>query len=394
MWKLSLDYSIKYFIINYFFIIVLTLSLSRKELIERHFFSILIIGVFMPMSIISNHTSSSILGCFFTFLSILFSIYLFRGLNFIFSKNLTLNFTNRRLFTVNRLLNGTLYFSGLLISFLVFSNWHSLTTFNILSTLENVYDIREDNTLTGIVSYFPGWIMGICVPILLASFIIKKNYFILLLTFVGVFLMFQIFAMKVQIFSVIMLCLFSLMYKYSNSLKYYTVEIFYLLVFFISYIFSDIMYVFLDRFFYLTGQLNLHYYEFYSKHAKNYFQGSKLGWFFPASEYRKPMGYVIDDYFYGGGMNANTGYIASSFGELGFFGYIFSTLIISIVVYSIFILYQKSKEVAYLIAIQVAFSLINSPLSDIFLTNGVILIIIISFALKPNLKSREKHARK
>jgi hypothetical protein len=119
-----------------------------------------------------------------------------------------------------------------------------------------------------------------------------------------------------------------------------------------------------------------------------------LGWFFPASEYRKPMGYVIDDYFYGGGMNANTGYIASSFGELGFFGYIFSTLIISIVVYSIFILYQKSKEVAYLIAIQVAFSLINSPLSDIFLTNGVILIIIISFALKPNLKSREKHARK
>lgn len=387
MWKLTLDFSVKYLLINYFFLFLLIVSLIKMEIIERHFFLVIIIGVFMPMSIICNHTSTSILGCIFTFLNILCTIFLYRIIKFFFKINVVLNFTNRKLFTVDRLLNGVSVVSFLLFGYLILTNFYLLNTFNILSTLEKVYDIREENKLTGIVSYFPGWIMGVCVPILLSSFLIKRNYFSLIFTILGVFLMFQLFALKVQILSFVMLSLFGFTYKYSTYLKNISVEIFYLSVFVISHMFSDIMYVFLDRFFYLTGQLNLHYFEFYNTHPKNYFQGSKLGMFFPESLYKKPMGYIIDEYFYGGGMNANTGYIASSFGELGYWGYLLTSIIISVLLYGIFVLYNKSKLIAYLISVQIAFSLINSPLTDIFLTNGVLIVFIISFALKPNIKS-------
>lgn len=382
MWKLELNFSNRLSIIHLLMVTFLALTVPTSNTLEKHFFLILIIGIYIPITILSNHTSTGQTFAFIVFISIFGSNLGYRLMNRFFRFKYTINITGYKIFRVDRFLQFNFVISFILIGFLVISNRDALSSFNIFNTFANIYDIRAENTLTGLISYFPGWIVGISVPILLASFLISNDWKSLILSFIGIFLMFQVFAMKIHLFSLILLIVFGLIFKYFNVIKEFLVEIFYLIVFASANLGGDLIYAFLDRFFYLPGQLNIHYYEFFSQNPKNYFNGSKLGFLFNKSYYGKPMGYVIDDKFYGGGMNANTGYLASTYGDLGIPGIVIATFLISLILFFLNILFKKSQFIGYLIAIQTAFALVNAPLNDLFLTNGIIFVFLIALLIK------------
>lgn len=385
MWKLDLNFSNRLSIFHLLMISFLVLIVPTTNALEKHFFLILIIGIYIPIAILSNHTSTGYTYSFIVFLSILGSILCYRIMNRFYRFKHTVNITGFRILTSDRFLQFNFLISFVLICFLIISNRDALVSFNIFNTFANVYDIRAENTLSGLVAYFPGWIAAISVPILVASFLIRNDWKSLILSFIGIFLIFQVFAMKIHIFSLLLLLVFGLIYKYFKGIKEVLVEMFFLIVFSLSSFFKGPIYAVLDRFFYLPGQLNIHYYEFFSQNPKNYFNGSKLGFLFNKSGYGKPMGFVIDDKFYGGGMNANTGYLASTYGDLGIHGIIIATFLIALILYFLNILFKKSEYIGYLIAIQTAFSLVNSPLNDLFLTNGTLFVFFIALFAKKNI---------
>lgn len=382
MWKLEIVHSSRNLILNYVFVVLIFLNIPKNEIFEYHFFMIILIGIFMPITVISNHTSVGLFACFIYFICISLSITTYKFFNRIFNRRITIAISKKKLFTESFLLFFNKIITSLVLSYLISTNWSRLTSFNLFETLVNVYSIREDNTLTGLDSYLPGWLISIFIPILLVSYFKKKDFFSLLIAVVGIFFMFQIFAMKIQLFSILLIYFFGIIYIKYNRLRIFSVELFYVSIFFISVILGSFMYPFLDRFFYLPGQLNLHYFEFFASHPKNYFHGSKLGIFFEVSNYSKPMGFVIDDFFYGGGMNANTGYLASSFGDLGYIGLILASFVISILCYFFSILNAKSEILAYVLSIQFGFTLINAPLTDLFISNGLLYLFFIIMLLK------------
>jgi hypothetical protein len=390
MWKLDLSFSYQYAYINYTLLFVLLVLVPSKSILEKHFFLIIINGIFMPITIIANHIHAGMDACLLFFASIMCSIVLYRFLDqFLKIKN-TINITGSKFLTVNRYLNSIFIVSSFMIGYLLITNRSGLKSLNIFQTLDNVYDIRAETSLEGLAAYFPGWIVGFLVPVLVASFLLRKDWISLMLSFVGVFLMFQVFAMKMQLFSLILLVAFGLVFKFSKYVKNYIVEIFYFIVFVICMFEGKLLYAFLDRFFYLPGQLNIHYYQFFSANRKNYFHGSKLGVFFNEPGYTKPMGYVIDEKFYGGGMNANTGYLASTYADIGIFGLVFASVLVAVLLYFLKMLFRKSNEIGYLIAIQVAFILVNAPLTDIFLTNGIIFVFFFALLIKKNVPRTQR----
>ena len=97
---------------------------------------------------------------------------------------------------------------------------------------------------------------------------------------------------------------------------------------------------------------------------------------------QETMGFIIDAAYFGGGMNANTGYLASMFGELGYFGLFLGSFIVGLLVFFLNILKKKNFLIAYLLSINIAFILINSPLIDMFLSSGIIFVLLITIILK------------
>ena len=81
-------------------------------------------------------------------------------------------------------------------------------------------------------------------------------------------------------------------------------------------------------------------------------------------------------------MNANTGVFASIFAELGYFGLIISVFVLIFILNTLIILHKKYNLLGYLIIINFSFLLINSPLNDVFLTHGYLIIMLIAVFLQ------------
>ena len=99
------------------------------------------------------------------------------------------------------------------------------------------------------------------------------------------------------------------------------------------------------------------------------------------------MGFVIDDFYFGsGGSNASTGFLAAIFSEIGFLG-VFSGIILTyFVIFIIKVLYNKFNVLGFLFCIQFSFLIMNTPLTDIFLSYGFVFVIFFSLiSYKSNL---------
>ena len=138
----------------------------------------------------------------------------------------------------------------------------------------------------------------------------------------------------------------------------------------------------LDRFIFLPGLLNLLYLDYFSIYELNMFQNSKLSLIFGGSNYDKAVGYIIDTNYFGGGMNANTGFLASFYAELGIWGLFLALTIFNITLFVVSILDNKIKYLGLFLAISFTFELMNAPITNLFLTNSFFIVLIFPYLIK------------
>jgi hypothetical protein len=358
-------------------------GLPKRQVIERFFLLILIISILVPTLVISNHTSTGIWVNLILSFSIYFILFLLKYLHF-YKVNIAF-----KKFVVRKSYFFTffVFLSFLFLLSHIFPKVNSLNDFNIFNTFENVYDIREDNRPTGFLSYISNWVISLFVPILLSNFFLNKSYLSFFISFLLVFVSFQFFAMKAHFFSFFLLLFFGCVYEFFPNLVKYSLYIFYFLIFFLSVVFGDLAFAFLDRFFYIIGLLNHKYFEFFISHPLNFFNGSKLGFLNFNPFYSKGVGFVIDDFYFGsGGSNASTGFLAAIFSEIGFLGVFLGIILTFFVIFIIKILYSKFNVLGFLFCIQFSFLIMNTPLTDIFLSYGFVFVIFFSLiSYKSNL---------
>lgn len=379
MYKMDILFSIKHTIVNYLFLVFIIIILPNRNILERNLFLVLIFSVLIPSFIISNHTSKGLWIDYILFISF---VLIFISYN-IFSR-LKISFAVKG-FSVSNSLFYKFNFNLGLFFFLIFilPKIHNLPDFNILNTFENVYKIRDDNKLSGLDAYLLNWTISLIIPILISDFFINKSFKSIVLAFLLIMTLFQFYAMKAHFFSFFLLLFFGFFLKNYFLISRYIVYLFYFLIFLITILAGNLGFAFLDRFFYGIGLLNQNYFDYFNSHPYNYFYGSKLGFLISQPNYNKGVGYIVDDYYFASsGSNFSTGFLAAFFSEIGYFGLFFGILITSLIISTLKSLYSKSKELGYLLGIQMTFFIMNTPLNDMFLSYGFIFVIPILFFLK------------
>jgi len=383
MYKLNINFSIQYTIFNYLLLLFVYFCLPKRQVIERFFLLVLILSILVPTLVISNHTSTGIWVNFILSFSVCFILFLIKYFD-LYELNVTFKkFVIKKSF----FFIFFVFLSLLFLFFYFFLKVNSLDDLNIFNTFENIYDIREDNRPAGFLSYISNWVISLFVPVLLSNFFLNKSYLSLFISFLLVFFSFQFFAMKAHFFSFFLLLFFGCVYEFFPYVVKYSLYIFYSLIFFLSIVFGDLGFAFLDRFFYIIGLLNHKYFEFFISHPFNFFNGSKLGFLNFNPFYSKGVGFVIDDFYFGsGGSNASTGFLAAIFSEIGFLGVFFGIILTYFVIFIIKVLYNKFNVLGFLFCIQFSFLIMNTPLTDIFLSYGFVFVIFFSLiSYKSNL---------
>ena len=124
--------------------------------------------------------------------------------------------------------------------------------------------------------------------------------------------------------------------------------------------------------------LNVLYLDYFSYNDFMYFEHSKLEFIFGGSEYIETVGYIIDEEYFGdNGMNGNTGFIGSIFAQVGYIGIFCAFMIINFLTLIFREIDKKMYNLGTFLSVSFAFELMNAPLTNLLLSNGFILIILI-----------------
>lgn len=279
----------------------------------------------------------------------------------------------------------------IIIALLVLLLFSNTSNFNPIVLLSDVYTFREDNIQSGFLSYILFWIQSVFVFwILIKAFFdndkIKFSYLILAL-FLG-YLSFMVTGLKTVLFSPIFTTIVFIFLKYSRYkfFGFVLTYIFFLLG--LGFLFPNlIILAVIDRIFYLPSLLNLRYIEYFTNNPLYFFKGSKLEIFVPnKSNYTDITGHLIDAAYGGGGMNANTGAFGSIYSDLGIIGLIIVfplfICLLDIIIKSI----SKDMYVNSLLGLYYSFVIVNAPPTDIILTHGLIIHLVILYARNKYIK--------
>lgn len=382
MWKIEYEFNTINFIFSLITIIVISVYINFKS-----FGYSLISGLFYFL-IIPSMCISTITNYGYSFFYIIASTISTLLLLNIFSKKVIVT---PKLYFSKRLKLALNIFFILLILLMLLNN---INNFNLFSLLSDVYSFREDNIQSGILSYVLFWVQSVFVFwILIKSFFdsdkIKLSYLIIALFF-G-YLSFMITGLKTGLFTpIFMIVVFSFL-KYSKSKLFGFVMSYVYGLLILGYVFSNLITLaIIDRVLYLPSLLNLRYIDFFGKNPLYYFKGSKLEIFFlNKSNYNDIPGHLIDAAYGGGGMNANTGAFGSIYSDIGIIGIllIFPLFIclIDLIIRSI----SKDLYLNSLLGIYYSFIIVNSPPTDIILTHGLVIHLIILYFRKNKLILKE-----
>ena len=382
MYSVSLGpISIWKFLIISCLLIVLIAFTNYEIILFRHVFDILILGIFMPISSMILLIDSRIEFAFIPFISVLLVA-------------ITILVINKSI--IRQLIGGGFkdgiplsyfYKIGVLIFFLTIAmliQKFGISNFgnSLLNTFLETYEIRYKNQSSGLLGYLLGWAILVYFPILITLAFEKKQYRYLIFGFIGSLAIFQSLAIKVIFLNYFLLIGFCFGYSYFKPFyKSFLPYIAFIFVFLIGFIGGDFGTAILDRFYYLVGLNSVFYFEYFSVNPPMYFSGTILD--IGYGNYSIPPGFVIDDAYYGGsGSNSSAGYLPSIFADLRWIGVIFVSIFLGLFFIMIESIKDNSPLFAYSIAIALAFALMNHAFMMLFLSNGLIFVLIIAFFLR------------
>ena len=262
----------------------------------------------------------------------------------------------------------------IVFSFLVSSD----ITLNPIENYVNSYNIRAEVSHDGLIGYVLNSLLFMLIPLI---FYFHKNIFIV---FHVCFLILCIYSvMPITLYILMMFAMVGFQFIHSYT-KISFINISHaLLTFVLILAFLDItlLNMVINRFFFTIGINNIFYLDFFTTNNLYLFQNSKLGIFFESNKYLNVPGVLIDNYYYqGSGTNQSSGLFASAFANIGYLGVLVYICIIAIIIRVVEATHDD--DMAIRIKLLIGFALINFPLHQLFLTNGLFLYLLFNFLSK------------
>jgi hypothetical protein len=355
----------------------LTSISNFKDDYIRQTFDICILGIFLPIAVMYCQISTSpmyLLPPFISIIMITLSFRIFQGTRLIKSMSSrdwgSVSFSD---------LKKLVFYAFIPFMFVAIMFNFERLSFDIFDIYLRVYEIRAETSADGILGYTLGWFILFFPPLFLSRFGRPLKLMAPLLALVGAFVVFNIFGLKSIFLNFFLVAFFALL-NGRRGFKYLP-QIFFLLLFLLTYLLGPALHPLLDRFFYLVGLNSIYYFDFFSVNPLRFFEGTTLG--FGISNYGIVSGYLIDNAYYQGlGTNQSAGYLPSIFSDIGMIGVILSSFIIGFIISVVNTMRIGSDNYAYLVLVAFAFALMNHPLPMLFLSNGLVFVLIFAAIVK------------
>ena len=261
---------------------------------------------------------------------------------------------------------------------------------------EAVYSIRRDQTgVGGFIKYLIAWSYKVICPLLI-SFSLSKNC----KTKVVFYCCLQIIMYLCTPHKEIILSmglLFCTYYCYKKGILqyfwYYMLTGFMLLGILFEELFNTrLIYIeaLIYRLLFLPAAVKFEHYTYFSQHEKLFFSEGLLGKLFGREYFygKLTSGQVVSNYFYNNNNNANTGYLAYSYDDIGFAGIIIASVLLGILI----IVLQSAlseKNVLFILppSVYIFGQLNDGPLLTAMLTGGILVLLTTVFIIE--LKSKK-----
>jgi len=258
---------------------------------------------------------------------------------------------------------------------------------------ENTYEIRamRDPAFSSVrflgsplFGYLFNWQIKLFNPLLLGVFFKKGRYrlvgVVVFLTVLGYMYFPNTLYIMVPMFVIIVLLLFRYQRVLTGML---TLGIGGVVVAYLIYNFGDIttfLYQVVGRGLYVEARNEFYFYQWFQTNPPMYLTDTPLNpfWEYP---YEQRVTYLYSDKYLGTAHNANTGYLADGYGQFGAVG----TLGVGIAVGALLWLLDSlashmDPEIVVVLAAIPMFNLTQSDLTSSILTNGLLLVVVISLA--------------
>jgi hypothetical protein len=241
--------------------------------------------------------------------------------------------------TIPYIKNGNFLAISLSISFILIVMAKMFTSgaiFKINFDLSKVYSFREevgDTLFTGIWAYFVPWMTKVFTIIILAYSLLKKRYLIAFLMIIFQIILFGITSHKsVALYPVFTIALY--LFKDSKNILLLILSslILLILICLSTYIFLDdliLSSLFVRRVFFVPALLDYQYHDFFSNNGFVYWSNSIFSSFFDYPFNLEADNLIASVYHGRAEMNANTGYVGTSYMNFGFPGMFFMSLFVA-----------------------------------------------------------------
>lgn len=272
-----------------------------------------------------------------------------------------------------------LLFGGLTLvtySYLLLTQRISIRAFDLINPLS--YEIRATRFIHPIMGYLIPWQFRVINPALLVVSFVRRNYGLASIAIFMQALLFVMFPHKEVILSVVMLLLVLYMRERHKFSSYFTsVMSACNLVSLGIFKFTGniaLLFVFSVRFLYIPALIKFHHYDFFSVNTKLFYSEGLLGKLFGmTSPYPVTSGFLVQGAAFG---NANTGYLAYGYDNLGFVGMVVMSTVFVILLLTIESLARRNTvgEV-FALVLYPMIVLNDTDLLTSFFTGGLFLLL-------------------
>ncbi|SRR5258706_140041 len=255
--------------------------------------------------------------------------------------------------------------------------------------LDDINDTRSIYSMKSfmIVAYLYNWLVRAILPLLLVSFLIKRQYLSAIFIIVFLVYLYAISGNKTVYITVFVVLFF---YSFGEGwLEKAKLFLYALILVLILFPFVDSLIeshklkgTFVMRLLLLPSHLDYFYFDLFKDKPLYFAESSFFKWFvhYP---FDSPVGFVIaGTYFSAPDMNANNGIISDGYMNLGYWGVGLNILIVSL----IFMFFNSLPiDSRYLgIFFLLVFLLAGSPMLSLFITSGLWILILFGLTLKKN----------
>ena len=253
-------------------------------------------------------------------------------------------------------------------------------TLNPFENYINSYSIRADSSYPGFLGYLFNSFLFLLVP-LIFYFFDKRSYQGVLIIAVIALMIYSLMPLTLYILMTFLMVAIEVgkkatKWSYSTLIQLTVTSV--LLISILDVTLLDMM---INRFYFTVGVNNLFYLDYFSSNDLYLFQNSKIGIFFDSNNYSEVPGLLIDRYYYKGlGSNQSSGVIGSAFANGGAIGVLLTLVILSVLI--TFIEVTHNLRDGLRIKVLLGLALVNFPLHQLFLTNGLIIYLILKMLSK------------